>query len=54
MCSLVKSPGEGQVDVPSDIMVGFIGAGRMAHAMVKGFISSGEFSFRDVLMISKN
>lgn len=33
----VKSAG----NVPTDIMVGFIGAGRMAQALASGFIASG-------------
>lgn len=28
--------------VPADMAIGFIGAGRMAQAMARGFISTGE------------
>lgn len=31
--------------VPEDMTVGFIGSGRMAQAMARGFISTGEWHF---------
>ena len=42
--------------VPPDMAVGFIGAGRMAQAMARGFITSGELNInisREVIR-SKN
>ncbi|XP_041361451.1 pyrroline-5-carboxylate reductase 1, mitochondrial-like [Gigantopelta aegis] len=49
MSSAEKSPDQPQVDVPSDTMVGFIGAGKMAHAMAKGFILSGAVKASNII-----
>ena len=31
-------------NIPADMTVGFIGAGRMAQAMIRGFISTGNLT----------